>query len=181
MTIYTKKGDKGKTRLKTGEIVWKDTGRVVGYGQIDELNSLLGVVVSFLDLNKDYQKYIYNILVPIQKDLFYVSASIANVEERMSSLNLKKRVESFEKEIDEMTKSLPILKNFILPGGGIIGANLQLARAVARRVEREIVSLSKEEKIDSNILIYMNRLSDLLFTISRFANFKEKNKEIVFV
>ena len=93
--------------------------------------------------------------------------------------SLKKRVKEFEDFIDEMTAQMPKLSNFILPGGGKAGVMLHLARAVCRRAERKIVELNNKEKIDNNVIIYFNRLSDLLFTMARFANFKEKKKEII--
>jgi cob(I)alamin adenosyltransferase len=93
--------------------------------------------------------------------------------------NLKKRVKEFEAYIDAMTEEMPALKNFILPGGGKAGSLLQMTRTVCRRAERRVVALLKSEKVDNSIIMYLNRLSDLLFTMSRYINYKEKQKEII--
>ena len=97
-------------------------------------------------------------------------------------LGIKKlgnRVKDFEESIDNMTEKMPALSNFILPGGGRTGAMLHVARTVARRAERKVVTLLEREKIDRDIVVYLNRLSDLLFTMARFVNYKEKQKEII--
>ncbi len=117
-------------------------------------------------------------LLRIQNDLLQIGYILSNP--KYSLLNTKyflERIRDFENVIDDLTQKLPKLKNFILPGGGATGAFLHLARAVCRRLERRIVELNSKKKIDSNILVYFNRLSDLLFTMARFANFKEKRKE----
>ena len=94
-------------------------------------------------------------------------------------LGLSENTSKFESQIDEMTSLLPELENFILPGGGRIGANLQLARAVSRRAERKLITLIKKEKVNPDVAQYINRLSDLFFTMSRFANYKDNKKEII--
>jgi cob(I)alamin adenosyltransferase len=177
MPIYTKFGDKGKTSLYGGKTIYKDDLRVEAYGTIDELNSFLGIVISEI---KD--KNTKNILTSIQKDLFEIGTSLAtpskNGEKDLSNY-LKARVKSFEKEIDLLTKKLPQLENFILPRGGKIGAKIHFARALTRRAERRIVSLSKEHYVNPQILIFINRLSDFLFMHARMANKKEHKKEII--
>ena len=187
MAIYTKKGDKGRTSLGSGLRVWKDSLRVESYGTIDELNALLGVIESELSLaNKKYAKprlnrgkYLSEIIITIQNDLFCIGSYLSNPANSSLISGLSENTLKFESQIDEMTTLLPKLENFILPGGGRIGANLQLARAVARRAERKLVSLIKKEKVNSGVIRYINRLSDLFFTMSRFANFNEKKKEII--
>lgn len=180
MAIYTKKGDKGRTSLGSGVRVWKDSRRVEAYGTIDELNSLLGVIEAELSLStKKHSKYLREIIVTIQNDLFCIGSYLSNPAQNKLISHLSENTLLFEKNIDEMTSKLPELENFILPGGGRIGANLQLARSVSRRAERNLVSLIKKEKVNSDVVQYINRLSDLFFTMSRFANFKEKKKEII--
>jgi len=196
MAIYTRTGDKGKTSLFSGLRVLKSDLRVETYGTIDELNSAIGVVLSETS-NK--RQEIRSELIKIQNDLLDIGSALANPEngkcpatagsrkrrEKMENGKLSKRVRDFERFIDQMTAKMPALKNFILPGGGKAGAMLHLARAICRRAERRIVELNNPSagsgrgKIDNNIIIYVNRLSDLLFTMARFANFKEKKKEVI--
>jgi len=181
MPIYTRTGDKGKTSLFDGTRVTKNNIRVDTYGTVDELNSVLGIVIS--QIKKNTEK-ITNELIQIQHDLFEIGAVLANPRDDVSEAlktRLQKQVAFFENSIDEMTAQLPELVNFILPGGGTAGALLQFARAVSRRVERRIVDLSQKEHVENEIIIYFNRLSDLLFTMSRFANFKENKKETVWI
>lgn len=177
MSIYTKLGDKGKTSLYGGKTVSKGSPRVEAYGSLDELNSFLGIILSDLK-DKKVRKSILN----IQKDLFEIGSSVASTainKHKNLSIYLKKRVKDFEKEIDSLTKKLPELENFILPGGGKSGSKFHFARTIARRAERRTVTLAEKEKVLGEILIYLNRLSDLLFTYARFINYKEKQKETI--
>lgn len=183
--IYTRTGDKGTTGLYGGKRVSKDNLRVEAYGAIDELNSAIGLTIAQirnpkLEIRKELSK--------IQNDLFEVAAVLATpargrvkekrIHEQFTS-HLTKRVLEFEKLIDSLTSKLSPLNSFILPGGGKAGAMLHLARSISRRAERRIVSLAKIEEVNSEIIIYMNRLSDLLFTIARYVNFIEKKKETI--
>ncbi len=180
MPIYTKTGDKGKTALRTNERVWKDSVRVESYGTVDELNAYLGVVLSYIDTDaKKELRYVADLVVTVQNDLFFIGSYIANPGEKRDLTVLNKHITYFEDEIDGMTEQMPELKNFILPGGGKVGASLQYARTISRRAERKLVSLHKAEGVEKEILQYINRLSDLLFTLSRFANYVEKKKEII--
>jgi len=174
MTIYTRTGDKGKTSLGTGKRVSKSDIRVEAYGTVDELNSSIGVAIAEISNIKEE-------LIQIQKDLFEIGTYLANSAKTDKNLNdyLKQRVLDFEKEIDLLTKKLPELTHFILPGGGKIGAFLHLSRTICRRAERRIVELAKNETINEQVIVYLNRLSDLLFTMARSVNLKEKKKEIV--
>lgn len=177
MSVYTKFGDKGKTSLYGGKTVSKASLRVNTYGTLDELNSFLGVVLSGLK-NKEVKEE----LIKVQNDLFEIGASLAspatNKQEDLGKY-LKQRVLVFEKEIDVLTKKLPELENFILPGGGISGSSLHYARTLARRAERIVVELSEKEKLNKEILVYLNRLSDLIFMFARDINYKEKQKETI--
>jgi cob(I)alamin adenosyltransferase len=124
---------------------------------------------------------IKNELFEIQSDLFEIGASLAGPgekEHKILAKTLAKRVIDFEKEIDRLTVKMPKLKNFILPGGRT-GSLLHYARTIARRAERRTVQLAEKEAVLSEILIYINRLSDLLFTFARYINYKEKQKEII--
>jgi cob(I)alamin adenosyltransferase len=172
--IYTRIGDGGTTFLFSGKKVSKSDLRVEVYGAVDELNSLTGVVLS----SKYQISSIKKELIEIQNDLLDISSVLTSPKSKSLSF-LEKRVREFEDFIDQMTAQMPKLNNFILPGGGKTGATLHFARAVCRRAERKIVALSDKERIDNNIIIYFNRLSDLLFTMARFTNFKEKKKEII--
>ncbi len=176
MPIYTRFGDKGKTALHTGKTVSKASTRVEAYGNLDELNSFLGVVLFEL---KD--KKIKAEILQIQNDLFEIGANLAGPGEKGYSgfgEKLKKRVLEFEKTIDVLTNKLPKLKNFILPGGKT-GSLLHYARTVSRRAERRTVALAGKEEVLEEVLIYLNRLSDLLFTFARYINYKEKQKETI--
>lgn len=178
MPIYTRFGDKGKTALHTGKTVSKGSARVEAYGNLDELNSFLGVVLSQLK-----NKKIKAEILEIQNDLFEIGASLAGPGEKQHqklAQKLKTRVVEFEKEIDLLTLKLPKLKNFILPGGKT-GSLLHYARTIARRAERRTVALAEKEAVLSEILVYLNRLSDLLFTFARFINYQEKQKETIWI
>ena len=175
MPIYTRTGDKGRTSLMSGQRVLKSDLRVETYGTIDELNSTIGVVIAEV---QSYSSKLKVELVKIQNDLLEIGSALADTKSQPLK-RLGKRVKEFENFIDEMTEKMPPLKNFILPGGGKLGAMLHLARAVCRRAERRIVTLNNQAAIDNNIIVYINRLSDLLFTMSRFANFKERKKETI--
>lgn len=176
MAIYTRSGDKGKTSLLKGKRVSKSDLRIEVLGSIDELNSTIGVVLS----SKYQVLTIKKELIEIQKDLFNINSCLADPSAKCLNLSKKwllTRVNEIEQHIDEMTIKMPVLKHFILPGGGETGARLHLARTVCRRAERSMVLLNKKEKINTEIINYLNRLSDLLFTMARFSNFKEKKKE----
>lgn len=171
MAIYTRTGDKGKTSLFDGKRVLKSDKKVDAYGTIDELNSSIGVASAFIKI-----KSINKELEDIQNDLLEIGSSLA-VSSTLPVDQLKNRPDEMEKLIDDLTKQLPQLKQFILPGGGKGGAFLHVSRTICRRAERLIVALNQKEDIDSTIIIYLNRLSDLLFTMSRFVNYKENKKE----
>ncbi len=178
MPIYTKFGDKGKTALHTGKTVSKGSIRVEAYGNLDELNSFLGIVLSQI---KD--KKIKKELLEIQNDLFEIGACLAGPGEKGHEIlaqNLAERVVDFEKQIDALTVKLPKLKNFILPSGKT-GSLLHYARTIARRAERRTVALAEKEAVLSEILVYLNRLSDLLFTFARYINYTEKQKETIWI
>lgn len=172
--IYTKTGDSGATSLFGGKRVDKNSVRIEAYGCVDELNSLIGVIV-VSEPSADVLKK----LIRIQEELFVLGADLSSpmdIKVKIPRIT-KSYVTRLEKEIDALDRNLPALRNFILPGGGKIGSILHLARTVARRAERRIVDLSQAEKINQNSVIYINRLSDWLFVLARYANSLEKIKE----
>jgi cob(I)alamin adenosyltransferase len=176
--IYTKKGDRGKTSLIFGGKVSKDNPRVNAYGTVDELNASLGVAVSFI---KD--STVRKILQSIQNELFNIGAELAssgNLKNKTGDYYQlsKSKVENLEKTIDSLDRKLPPLKTFVIPTGKSNVSLLHQARTVCRRTEREVVTLSRKEKVNPNILAYLNRLSDLLFVLARFLNKKSGGKEI---
>jgi cob(I)alamin adenosyltransferase len=180
MAIYTRTGDRGKTRLGSGKKVSKDSCNVESYGTIDELNSLLGVIYAEVETGKkSYRKYYLSLLLKIQSDLFCVGAYLANSNLIDMIDHFEERIKMFEQQIDFMMGKSPPLTNFVFPQGGRVGSLFQLARTVSRRAERHIVTLSGKEKIDPRILMYVNRLSDLFLAAARYANYKEKKKEII--
>lgn len=180
MPIYTKTGDKGITSLGTGERVWKNSKRVESYGLVDELNAILGLIVSELDRKKyPAWKYLIKLLSFLQNDLFAIGSYLANPKSTDLIEGLANRTQYFEKQIDFMTKKMPSLRNFIFPGGGKIGSLLHIARTVARRVERTVVFLSREQKVNEDVLIYINRISDLFLVMARYANYAEGKKETI--
>jgi cob(I)alamin adenosyltransferase len=176
MKIYTKTGDRGTTSLFGGKRIDKNSARIEAYGSIDELNSLIGTIVA-----KNPPVDVLKKLIRVQGELFVLGTDLAtpaDVKIKIPRVT-KTFITRLEKEIDLLDKRLPVLKNFILPGGGKVGSNLHLARTVARRAERRIVDLASVEKINQNSLIYINRLSDWLFVLARYINNEENAKEVI--
>lgn len=176
MKIYTKTGDSGQTSLFGGKRVNKNDVRINSYGTIDELNSIIGLI-----LTEKVNERTNEILNNIQHILFAIGAELATPSDVKSSVINSLSVDeilSIEQIIDEIENQLSPLKNFILPGGTRSAALLHLARTVCRRAERNIVEIEKDERINPNIIIYINRLSDLLFVIARFENHVTSTPEI---
>ncbi len=177
MKIYTGGGDKGKTSLFSGERVEKHSLRIDSYGDLDELNSFLGAVISLLPQEAEELKAD---LLNIQVQLFLASAWLATTPDSSAIKFLEKIPETvvteLEGKIDELTASLPVLKEFILPGGSPVSSWLHVVRTVCRRCERKVVRLQEEEGQNSSsevleiILKYLNRLSDYFFVAARYAN-----------
>lgn len=167
MKIYTKTGDDGSTGLFGGPRVAKDDLRIEAYGTVDELNSILGVVQT----KTSYEK-IRRVLKEVQGELFSVGAALASPEpEKMGTQTItEKNVASLEDTIDRLDSELAPLTSFILPGGNEAAAFLHQARTVCRRAERRVVSLAVHVSISNSLLQYLNRLSDLLFVVARYAN-----------
>jgi len=181
MPIYTRTGDKGQTSLFGGKRVLKSDKRVDAYGTVDELNTFIGVTLNELSGNPDQEISVETIkkeLDQIQNDLFEIGSALATPSS-MPINDLENRVKKFEQLIDKLTVQMPVLQNFILPGGGKTGSLLHIDRAISRRAERRVIALMQAEYIDQGIVIYLNRLSDLLFTMARFMNYHEEQKEVV--
>jgi cob(I)alamin adenosyltransferase len=174
--IYTRTGDKGQTALVGGKRVPKESGRLEAYGTIDELNSIIGIVRTYLPkyragFGDEFERYAET-LRRIQNELFDVGSELATPPDfqypqmhRMGTGEVKK----LEAEMDAMEKELEPLKSFTLPGGGELNAFLHQARTVCRRAERVCWRLKREEDISDNLIVYVNRLSDHLFVQSRWV------------
>jgi cob(I)alamin adenosyltransferase len=171
--VYTRKGDRGETALVGGRRVAKDAPRVVAYGAIDELNSVLGVVRATAEIEQPSATLarLREILQKLQNDLFDLGSELATPPdaeyEGMWRVG-EGEVKQLERTIDECQRSLEPLRSFVLPGGGVLGAFLHLARTVCRRAEIEVLRLSREEAVNPSALRYVNRLSDLLFVLARW-------------
>lgn len=170
MKIYTKTGDKGETGLFGGERVSKNNLRLNAYGSIDELNSFLGLAVIEVTNNE-----VTDVLKDLQNKLFVLGSDLATPEtEKNAKLKITRLPDSYiseaEQAIDKYEAQLDELKNFILPGGSKGSALLHICRTISRRAEREVVALKNTEHIGENIVIFLNRLSDLFFVLSRFEN-----------
>ncbi|MFH1292000.1 MAG: cob(I)yrinic acid a,c-diamide adenosyltransferase [bacterium] len=193
MSIYTKTGDQGKTSLLGGERTTKDCISLQVVGALDELNAVLGLVVSCCHSDHsvipteateriEVEGSCVNFIQQIQKDLFKIGAEIASLQmtdpaKPTNMINID-QVQVLEKQIDQMCAQLPELNSFILPGGSLAGAHLHLARTVCRRTERKLVALGKQKQVRDELYMYLNRLSDYLFTVARWVNWKAEQEEV---
>ena len=171
MKIYTRTGDAGNTGLFGGGRVPKNHPRVEAYGDVDELNAVLGVVRATEALPR-----IDEIIARVQRDLFSIGALLATPDREKMAEHLEKasiddaRIAELERAIDDCERELDPLRSFILPGGTMKAASLHLARTVCRRAERRIVGLGDDVEVPALVIRYLNRLSDLLFMLARVAN-----------
>lgn len=182
--VYTRGGDDGSTALVDGSRVAKDSRRVACYGVIDELNSVLGLARAFNASSGESaaRAGLEEILKRLQNELFDLGSELATPPEgeyegmfKVSAAD----VEALEKLIDVCQEDLQPLQSFVLPGGGQVSAFLHLARTTCRRAERDILGLSREEEIGELVLPYVNRLSDLLFVLSRWVAVKSGEEELL--
>ena len=178
MKIYTKTGDSGSTGLFNGQRVFKNDLRVETYGTVDELNSSIGLAISFeapTQMKSDLEK--------ISFDLFWLGTDLATPFHPPASFEVKRidetNIDWLESRIDQYDSILPPLTNFILPGGSKCAAFLHQARTICRRAERLAVSLAGNEDLGNFVVIYLNRLSDYLFVASRMANYYSNVDDIV--
>ena len=185
MKIYTKTGDKGNTGLAGGKRVSKSNPRIMAYGQVDELNANLGLAVSILsgEVADKMLSDIIEVLLSIQNDLFIVGSDLADpaydplVNSRTPRVE-KDMVARIENNIDNFESKLDPISYFILPGGTCESSILHVCRSVARRAEVSIVSLANSDTINETLLVYINRLSDLLFVLARTINKRKNIKDV---
>lgn len=167
--IYTRTGDAGDTGLSTGLRVRKDCPQIQAIGDVDELNSVIGMVSAYDMPNELKGTFIY-----IQHQLFNLGAELNNADLKFINKHI---IKELEEKIDAYSKKLSPLKNFILPGGGHAAATCHLARAVCRRAERGVVMLSEDQDLNPNLQIYLNRLSDFMFIACRVLSKHAGEKE----
>jgi cob(I)alamin adenosyltransferase len=171
--IYTGGGDAGETSLGDGSRVSKLDPRIAAYGTVDELNSAVGFVLA-----ADGPEELRAVLERVQNELFDLGADLSVPFEREGRLRVtQEQVRALEKDCDRFNTDLPELKSFVLPGGGEAAARLHVARTISRRAEREALVAAREHELDPFVLVYLNRLSDLLFILARFANASEGRDE----
>jgi cob(I)alamin adenosyltransferase len=169
--IYTKTGDDGRTGLFGGGRVEKDHVRVEAYGDVDELNAVIGAARAV-----EMMPRVDEILAPVQRDLFAIGALLATPQPQKHREQLEKarlsgtRIAQLEQAIDDGEEELEPLKAFILPGGTPKASALHVARTVCRRAERSIIRLQRTDEVPQVVIVYLNRLSDLLFVLARVAN-----------
>ena len=169
--IYTKKGDDGKTELGDGKRIVKFSTRVEAYGTVDELNAMIGTITSM-----NIEAKLDSCLERIQNDLFDLGADLCLPEDTTGHMNPeplrveKSLTERLESEIDNMNKRIDPIRSFVLPGGSEIAAKLHLCRTICRRAERLVVKLIENEKVNKEVLKYLNRLSDWFFVAARVSN-----------
>lgn len=177
--MYTRGGDRGETGLYGAKRIAKDSLRVEAYGTIDELNSCIGVAIAHSRHSRISEE-----LKTVQGLLFVAGADLASELQPDKSTDrvpriVKSNTESLEKIVDEIIPLLPRLTNFILPGGSLLSAQLHLARSVCRRAERKLVALNRAEKVNPELIPFLNRLSTLLFNLARYANVLEETDDEV--
>jgi len=167
--VYTKTGDKGETRLGGGQKVPKDSLRIEAYGTVDELSSYLGVAVASCE-----DPEIRRILEEQQHRLFDLGGDLCVLDEDQKKFGMSPfpadEIAALERVIDKATDELGPLEEFIIPGGSLASGHLHVARCICRRAERLVVALSRKEKVSENVIPYLNRLSDALFSLARLAN-----------
>ena len=180
MKIYTRTGDRGETGLFGGGRVPKDHPRVAAYGDVDELNSAIGVARALAPVALHDE-----LLESVQRDLFAIGGHLATpdpdkVRKALARAELDEaRATAFERVMDDAEAELPPLRAFVLPAGTPKAAALHLARTVCRRAERSVIHLSHEADVPELFIVYLNRLSDLLFTLARLANHRAGSGDVV--
>jgi cob(I)alamin adenosyltransferase len=179
LKIYTKTGDKGDTGLIDGSRLSKSHLRIVAYGEVDEANSHVGLIISKIEMNSIFEDVRKNLL-GIQQDLFVLGAELANPNSLKDNKMLVKKemISAIEKHIDNFESELKPISHFVLPGGTIESSLFHICRTVVRRAERSAVALAKEQEINQEIVTYLNRLSDLFFVLARVTNKRKKRNDI---
>jgi cob(I)alamin adenosyltransferase len=169
--IYTRTGDDGITGLGDGKRVDKDNDRLEAIGSVDELNSVIGLVLS-----QDLHETVHKLLIDIQHELFDLGGELSIPGRTVIG---KSQIERLETTLDALNRDLPSLKEFILPGGCPAAALCHTARTVCRRAERRLVTLKKNEPVNTNGMVYLNRLSDLLFVVARHLNAQSGHPDVL--
>lgn len=189
--VYTRFGDEGETMLANGDTVPKDSARVRSYGEVDELNSVVGLLRSALETEssrsedaaaRTFAQAFDGLLSRLQHELFNLGAELATPNASSDETKVKihgRHVEALEADIDRLNEALSPLTSFILPGGGPAGAAAHHARTVCRRAEREVLLLSRSEPVRSEARIYLNRLSDLFFVAARACAHAFSHQEVL--
>ncbi|MBO0454405.1 MULTISPECIES: cob(I)yrinic acid a,c-diamide adenosyltransferase [Enterococcus] len=180
MKVYTRSGDKGKTSAIGRPRLMKNSPRIEAYGEVDELNSLIGLIISQLDTEQEMFKKLADELVEIQHLLFDVGTDLANLEKDFPLRITADAAKWLENQIDWYTEKTPAIEKFILPGGNPLASWLHYARAVCRKVERRIVTLMEQEEINTHAYVFINRLSDYLFMIARYTNTQKSETEVFY-
>lgn len=178
--VYTRTGDKGRTRLAGGQQVWKDSLRVEAYGTVDELNAAIGLVRAMREESSSGDR-LQNELRWIQNKLFDIGGLLATAPgQSFSNMPQISSTDTARLEVlmDSCQQALAPLKEFILPGGGTIGSQFHMARTICRRAERRCVSLMRKESVAPSIVVFLNRLSDTLFVLARWVAKKEGRAEV---
>ena len=179
--IYTRVGDKGTTSLADGTRVLKNSARINAYGNIDELNSSLGMVRDQVELLLSADEIVQKVMV-VQNELFELGGELSlppEIVNKKSNLIGSRQIQRLEAEIDEWNEVLPPLKNFVLPGGHPLNSMTHLARTICRRAERELVAATEIEEIREDVLSYLNRLSDWLFVCARYLSHLVNAEEVL--
>ncbi len=170
--IYTKQGDQGDTKLSGGQTVRKDSARVQAFGSVDELNSQIGAAIA-----QGLDGRLAEELSTVQNELFHLGSDLSFLESDKESIDIPQigahHVSRLESLIDEMTDVVGPLKNFILPAGSPAAAQLHVARSVCRRAERDVITLVEHESVGTFVISYLNRLSDALFVMARYENYRK--------
>jgi cob(I)alamin adenosyltransferase len=179
LKIYTKTGDKGDTGLIDGSRISKSDLRIRAYGEVDEANSHIGMIISSIEKKSIFDD-VRKILLNVQQDLFVLGAELANPNTLKDDNMLVKRemISTIEKYIDNFESELAPISYFILPGGSIESSLLHICRTVVRRAETSAVALAKGQRINQEILTYLNRISDLFFVLARVTNKRQKRADI---
>ncbi len=181
MSIVTRTGDLGETSFASGERVSKDDIRIETYGTLDELNSVIGVTLTFM-----YDETVRSILTRVQNDLFTLGAELASLSPKTEELKLQlpkvtpQHVIDVERDIVQLEEKLPVQKSFILPNGTPASCFLHFTRTICRRAERCTVAISRDFHVNPQVLRYLNRLSDLLYLLARWANKEVKEQQPIY-
>ncbi len=177
MNLYTKTGDDGSTGLFGGQRVPKDDVRVSAYGEVDELNAVIGLAITHVTKDE-----LSDMLKLIQSDLFTLGSELATPSGDRVRISIQaSHITQLETWLDRTCAETQDLKSFILPGGCPLAATLHVARGVCRRAERSVVRLSHETTLSSHLIVYLNRLSDLLFALARLANHRQGTAELPWI